>query len=354
MGRIKGDEDTIKQGRAAKPGDPSVYIDWSILDQLPEQFEAVVTKVSFDSSKDWVSVGNDNFMPDTNLVYAIAKACGVNGYPGSNVSAEFMEVNYNDMEMKEGFVSVNMRIGYKSVKQSWVLQDDGTKLDSSPCSSVYNAWDRANALWSKEESYTDGYKKPGKYSNKYDTKYKRKAHFNDLLKFAQKVAETQAFFKTIRELAGLKTGYKKADISKGYMIFSRIRKSDKLLKLETAAHLKRLESGQQDITVPESNLLFGASGEQEALPEPEQVTTEGSHEVMSQSQIEEAVSENDEIKTPEQLADDLESIMSVSSDPETCQKMINWLKKKPDISTDKAKGFFNKALTFFNENDIIF
>jgi len=103
--------------------------------------------------------------------------------------------------------------------------------------------------------YTEGYTKQGKYPSKYDTTFKRNAHFNKELKFAHAKAETKAHSKSIRELAGLMTGYTAADLTEGRFIFAKVRKSKEALKLEQAANLSRISNSGQ--ASPAANLLFG-------------------------------------------------------------------------------------------------
>ena len=91
--------------------------------------------------------------------------------------------------------------------------------------------------------YTDGYKKAGKYPNKYDTSLKRKNHYDGEMKFAHAKAETKAYVKTIRELACLQTGYKTEALKEGHLYFCKIRRSREVLKLETAARLQAMARG---------------------------------------------------------------------------------------------------------------
>jgi hypothetical protein len=360
MDRIIGDEKTINQARKAGAGSPNVYINWDAIDSLPEQFEAVISKVTFDPKKDWSDVGNGNHMPNPDVVYDIANACGISGESASNIEPVYMEVNYNELERLPGFNSVKMCVGYKSVKQSWVLNEDGTRRQSSPCSAVYNAWDRALGMWAKEEKYTDGYSKKGKFPNKYESKYDRKAHFYELLKFAQKIAETQAFFKTIRELAGMKTGYTAEDLKDGYMIFYKIRISQKALKLEHAARLQFLAGGG---SYPENDLLFHSN--QQAIPEHTEAHDTITQPVDFYEESGEITKEDfDNLPTPASVADDLESIMATLSDEikdgskysekQTCAGMIAWLRKSPDMSDRESMAKFNRAVEFYKKNEIPF
>lgn len=365
MNKIIADKETLSALKQAKPGDPSIYVNLDAINSLPEQFEPVVTKVKFDPKKDWVSVGNGNFMPDTWLVYEIAKAAGVSGYPEKNTAPVYMEVNVNEMEMIPGYNMVKIHVGYESTKQSKILMEDGTFFNSSPCTSLYSAWDRCIDAWANEEKYTEGYTKQGKFPPKYDTKYKRKADFAARLKFALKVAETQAFFKTIRELAGMKTGYKETDLRSGYMIFYRIRKSESMLKLEAAAHLDKIRNGGRSES---QDLLFGGN-EQKAIahapePEPEQIE-QITQEIEPEEIIQHAEpAESEELMTPAKLAENLNLLLATladtpkdgetKSDLDICKAMIGWLNKNPDMSNVKNQEKFNKIINFHDENYIPF
>jgi hypothetical protein len=154
---------------------------------------------------------------------------------------------------------VRMTVGRTVKKFSEVMQEDGTMRRSSVCTSSYNAYERCCELWSKEEQYTDGYSKAGQYPNKYQTRWQRRAHFDNELKFAGAKAETKAHLKTIRELAGLMTGYKADDLKSGVLVFVKIRRSSAILKMESAARLTALSRGERQ---DPAALLF-------APPEPE-------------------------------------------------------------------------------------
>jgi len=231
----------------AKPGDRAVYVNMDAIRELPEQFEAVITKVLYDKNKlenDFSNVGSrdtPSWMPDPQLMYKIAEAKGISGISGSSESI-VEEVDINPMLRKAMDASPTTRkmvVGKRVTKQSFVIQDDGTERHSSLCTTEYNVWERCMELWSKEEAFTDGYTKEGKFPTKYDTMYKRRAHFDAEMKFAQPKAETKANLKTIRELAGMMTGFAPDDLKTGFLIFSRVRRSSDSLKVEAAAMMSK-------------------------------------------------------------------------------------------------------------------
>lgn len=119
--------------------------------------------------------------------------------------------------------------------------------------------------------YTDGYAKKGKYDNKYDSPYRRRAHFDAEMKHAHAKAETKSHTKTIRELAGLPTGFRPEDLTSGVMIFARVRRSREVLQMETAARLSAISQGHQP-GEQATRMLFGPTvveNEPDNTPEPE-------------------------------------------------------------------------------------
>lgn len=234
------------------PGDKSVYINFDAIADLPDEYEYIITEVLFDSKKlddSFANVGSKDspsWMPNPELMYSIAEACGISGSEASETSPIVEEVDINPMLMKG--IEANptyrrMAVGRSVSKRSSRLMEDGSLLWSSLCTSDYNVWERCLELWSKEEMYTEGYTKENRFPSKYDTTYKRRAHFDSEMKFAHAKAETKAHLKTIRELAGLPTGFSTADLASGKFVFARIRRSKALLKMETAARLQAMSRG---------------------------------------------------------------------------------------------------------------
>lgn len=244
---------------AYQPGDKSVYINFDAIKDLPEEFEVVVTEVLFDPknlAESFSNVGSNNnpaWQPKVELMYKIAEACGISGGDESETQPMVEEVDINPMLMKPMDAPPTYRrmtVGRSVSKRSSRLMEDGSLLWSSLCTSEYNVWERCNELWSKEESYTEGYKKASKYDNKYDNPYKRRAHFDSEMKFAHAKAETKAYVKSIRELAGMPTGYATADLASGKFVFARIRRSKMVLKMETAARISAISRGQAPQPAP--------------------------------------------------------------------------------------------------------
>jgi len=218
------------------------------------------------------------WMPKPELMYQIGEACGISGGEVAESAPITEEVDINPMLFKgpeEPPTYRRMTVGRSVTKRSYRMQEDGTLLWSSSCTSEYNAWERCCESWSKEEMYTEGYSKPSKFGNEYDNRYKRRAHFDNEMKFAHAKAETKAHVKTIRELAGMPTGYRTEDLKEGRLIFARVRRSREALQMETAARLSALSQGKQ-ITEPVTAALFGPSEPVAAEPvtvEPEPTET---------------------------------------------------------------------------------
>ena len=321
MSKIYGDENTIKKAKAAQPGDNTVLINWEAIADLPDEYEAIISEVKFKISDDFSDVGNKTYMPTPALHYKIAEARGIHGGSNSITSPIYEDVDINQMNMIDTPFFTKMLVGYRSMKFSTVMEEDGTERRSSACTIDYNVWNRCLELWSKEEMYTEGYTKPSKFGNKYETKWKRKNHFQTELKFAMQKAETKAHEKTIRELAGLMTGYKETDLKSGCLIFAKIRRSRKILQAETAARLVNLSNGGK----PSQNLLFEQDVEvveHEPEPEPNAVP---------------------ETKTPKQwLIESIETYGKNISDSltDTADAVLKWLDKTeaPETTTFWAKA----------------
>jgi len=296
--KIYGDPATLKQAREAKPGDPHVYVNMEAIQELPEQFEVQINRVTFDPAKDFDDVGNGTFMPSPRVINDIAEARGIEGANEVKIESIIEEVDICPLMCRplgSDPMIRRMIVGKRAIKTGRVLNEDGTYRSSDPCCVDYNAWERCLIDWSKEEEATHGYDpkivKHGKYTAfnktyegayyektvgqnvyqygcKYDNEFKRQRHLAETMKFAQRMADTKARHVVVRVLAGLKTGYTEEDLKAGYFIFGKIRRSREILKLETAADLSARARG---ITGPGDHaqeMLFGSSAPQ-TEPEPE-------------------------------------------------------------------------------------
>ncbi len=340
---IKGPQDLIEKSRAAGPMDKTVFINFEALDQLPEQFEAVVSSVRFNKAKledDFTNVGTQSkpsWFPKTQLMYDIATARGISGMGSSKVEPIYETVDFNAMlcvDMIEEPRMRNMKVGVSVTKQSYIIEDDGTKRPGSPCTSSFNVWERCSTMWSKEDEESDGKQildgkfKIGNYDNygphfknkygkfqaiKYNTKFKRKAHFDSEMKHAQSKAETKAYTKSIRELGCMPTGYTTEDLKDGQFVFAKIQKSSSALKLEQVAALKGLSEGKE---LDNSIDMLGFSSEEKDVT-PEIITPE---------------------QTPEEkMLDDIKRLLSIVKDSavkEQLNGLAGWLSDKPEAHKD--------------------
>jgi len=357
---IYGDQDAIRIAMESKPGDKSVYVNWEAINELPDEFESTISKVKYDPAnlkKSFSPVGNNNYMPSPEMMYEIADKCGISGGDKS-ISEPLIEmIDINPMLMKSLVEEPTFRkmiVGRKVVKYSTKIQEDGTLLRSSPCTSEYNVWERCKLDWSKEELDSDGYqnittgsyeyfgksvygdyytKGKYKYPVKYNTTLKRQHHFDSEMKFAHAKAETKANLKAIRELASLVTGFHESELKTGYLIFAKIRRSRKVMKMETAARLTAISHGQQPGSA-ESDLLFDATPE--ALPEP------------TITAAEEDTPPPPEKTATERMIFSLEYYRSNDLIPKdllkTTKDLQDWLSSNP--KAEQHATFWPKAITF--------
>ena len=358
MSKIIAEKGVLEYCQKAKPGNKTVYVNMDAINELPDQFEVVLTEINFDLKQDFSDVGSGNFMPTSALMYRVAEATGISGGSNSITEPVVEEVDINPMLMKGMEAEPTFRkinVGRKVSKFSTLLQEDGTLRRSSPCTSIFNVWERCLELWSAEEANTKGYdssivkhyqdgnayyeytwnKETKKKSLKYDTTFKRRAHFNAEMKFAHAKAETKAHSKTIRELAGLMTGYTAPDLKEGKFIFSKVRKSQESLKLEQAANLSRISAG--NTPSPAAAILFTPDEE-----EMEEVAEAMIHE-------EDAFETEDIIPTKEEkllgIFQTYEKLEELSTDDKAViGKCIKWLKSKPDQKKDNYNTLWDTII----------
>lgn len=258
MSKIYGGKKIITRAQKALPGDKSVCVNWDAIGELSDQYEVVLSEVKYDHTnleRDFVNCGSDKspmWMPQTSLMYRIAEARGISGGETSVSEPIYELVDIGLMLMDDDRPPVKKLVGYRVKKYSTVVEEDGSVRRSSICSVEYNTFNRCAEQWTKEEAYTDGYTKPSKFPYRYNNKYKRRAHFQSELKFAQAKAETKAHEKTIRELAGMFTGYKTEDLTSGFFIFAKIRRSRESLHADARA---RIGSYAIDSSKPEDGQL---------------------------------------------------------------------------------------------------
>jgi len=244
------------------------FINWDAVNSLPEEMEACFTEIKFDPKnleKHFTNVktdSNPSWYPTTDLMYDIAAACGIQGENYKLVEPIMEEVDYNVILMIPDGPDVKpcmrkIKTGVRVTKQSSIIESDNTRRLCSPESNEFNFFTRASIAFLKEEEYTNSYAKKGKYDNRYDTPIKRKRCLLELEKFALQQAETKAFCKTVRVLAGLPTGFTTDDLKSGKLVFVKFLKSKKYLKLEMSARLQSIASGKTPELKQISGEIFG-------------------------------------------------------------------------------------------------
>ena len=277
MSKLIGDTSLVQRIDAARPGDPVVYVNVDFLESLPETFEARAVAVEFIKDKSFTNVGTEkapSWYPGTKLMYDIADARGIACDETNILEPYYTEVDISRMEMTPNPCVMRKHTGYKATKSGRVQQEDGSSR-TIVRDHIEDAWIECTGLWDKEELASEGYTKTVKdtygregyetewngkksfHEYKYNNKYKRRVHFNDLLDKAMGKADTKVKMKVIRELACLKTGYTDADLSEGRFIFAKIVKSNSQIKLEAAARVNALSHGNGDTGASRS--LFGSA-----------------------------------------------------------------------------------------------
>ena len=343
---IIGNEKVIADSKSARPGDPSNMVNWDALNALPDLYDGQVVQVKFNppvddkNSGDFSPVGGGMYMPSTDLMNRIADARGISGLDMTSVQPIYNDVDWNRMilDFKNLPKLVKMLVGYTVVKQGQVLVEDGTMRISSPCTVSYNAWERVNELWSKEEMYSNGYATQSKYPPKYDNRFKRQAAFDAELKFAERKADSKARNVVIRELCGLQTGYTTADLSKGYFTFYKIVRSSWAIKSEHGARLQALARGVGDHSA--STALFGPAKEEPVKIEQTPVSDDTA-DLAAQ-----AAEPTERIITRDFAIRALEQYLAVSLVPDESkpgvQGLIGWLKATPDA--EKQDVYWTKTI----------
>jgi hypothetical protein len=357
---IYKDQETKKRLDKARQTGKNVYINFDALAELPDEFEAIISEVVFNPKnldESFAPVSDDSYMPQPQLMYDIAEARGIGGMKDKNglpipaqVEPIVEEVDLNRMLCKpieSAPLMRKMTIGRRVTKSSEVLQEDGTYRPSSACTVDFNVWERCTEMWSNEEKYSEGYTKdPGTWPDgkkkywKYENRYKRKAHFDKLMLFANANAQTKAHEKSIRELACMPTGYKAADLAGGVLFFVKIRRSSSVLKLETAARLEAISRGALPDRSPQQ-ALFG------------EIEAPKSEPVFSDAEVEDVFDEPGPFDQPPPKRERLmiviryylEKSLIAPKEIDGVKKMIKWLEQTPDADSDlRYASWWTKAV----------
>ncbi len=336
-GKIVGTAEDKERIKNATPQDTLVLVSLDPLENLPEQYTAKITSVTFDYlnlEKHFTNTGSKNqpsWYPHVELMLDIAKAKGVEKGDTYNSESIIEEVDVNPLLMK-GFESEptyrKIHVGARVEKNVSALMEDGSSFSSPVCVSEYNAWLRCKKAWSKEEEETQGYTVPldsyGKYKNpwgkmvpcKYNNRFKRQSHFDQELQTAQSKADTNSFTKAVRWVAGLKTGYPTNELGSGKFLFVKIIKSVSAINKEQNATLENIRTGGNP-SAPAQKALFGTpEPAPELTPEPEPPA-----EPQGENKTQEAIKF-------------LEKNMDYLTNKKEADSALTWLKKTPSAHED--------------------
>jgi len=306
MGKIIGDAKVIEAAQAVPVGSVASYVNWDAINNLPEMFSGHVVSVPFkppvgDDDGDFESVGAGSYMLSADLANRVCEQRGIEGCDFGTCEPIYQDIDWNRLtcQFDKPPLMVRQLVGYTSVKQGRILTEDGTMRTCDPCVVSFNAWERCcSDFFGKEESATDYYnpekvksypngnkyyeytyydKKAGKEviakkNIQYESRGKRQAAFDEMLKWAQRKSDTKARNLVIRVICGMPTGFRAEELKAGVFYLYRIQKSEFSVKAEQAARLAALSHGIENHTASAS--LYGNPERPTATPasEPRNVT----------------------------------------------------------------------------------
>jgi hypothetical protein len=360
MSKIYGDKETINRSKKALPGDSISYVNWEAINELPDEFESRIEKIEFDIDKDFDLTGDDLYYPQPDLMNRIAEKRGISGTNDSIIESIIEELNINPLLCKPMEDAPTMRkkiIGKRMTKIGYTVELDGTLKPCLPCTVDFNVWERCCKEWAKEEEKTNGYDtaiqktlKDGtifydlkyydknkreevkyKFFPKYDNKWKRNLHFENIMLFAQRNTDTKSKNVVVRTIVGMKTGYSKDDLKEGFFIVHRICRSREILRLEAAANVTRISSG--GTVSPAGDMLFG-------LPDN---TKKPDDDIPDVTPDEEPPSPLETLLGLFQSYEKMGLELS-SAESESLSKCIKWIQNKPDDTKPVFDRLWNKAL----------
>lgn len=376
MGQIIGNTELIKESKAAQPGDLSNLVNWDALERIPDLYDGQVVQVKFNIPKsdkdpgDFAPVGGGTYQPNTDLMNKIAEARGITGLDFGEARPLVNLVDWNRMilDFNAPPKMISYMVGYIVSKRGSVLTADGTPHPCDPCVVVFNVWERCCEAWSAEEKGTEGYTKLKTYpsgdyyyevssygktyknSLKYDNRFKRQAHFDSEMKFAERKADTKARNVVTRTLSGMPTGYKIADLQKGYFLFGKIVRSNFAIKSEHAANLNRIAQGHTENDA--SKKLFGnpkKALESANIPEPPQPPEPADTVRVEPANLAQQASEPviDKSFVQNALSQYLKEGLVAKEQIDNVTALIDWIK-----ATDNPEGnanYWNKTLGLLTE-----
>lgn len=224
----------------SKDGKSLVYARREEIEDIPQQYEPLITVCEFDQS-DFINMGKDNFYPPKPIVNQISDATGVSFISkncGTRVKGDWSKVTI--VQHKDGSFEALGDYGIIGYAQGYRTKADGTPRKSNVCEYEFNVTDRCNTdyFW-------------GNYPPKNMQDARKKLY--EVKKFATRRASTGAELAVIRELAGVPTGFKSKDLGKP-MVFSQVIESNRY-KLGIAAELMKTPDGRNSL----AQAMFGTS-----------------------------------------------------------------------------------------------
>lgn len=205
-----------------------------------ENYKSVTTRIPFVQADFHNLAGN--YYPKKSLTNSIGHAAGI-----EYIGECRMEDVFDEKISPDGTVS-KIRVGIRAFKKGRKRRPDGTWAVSSECSYEFNWEDRAEEDFLKDEElyYTGGDAKYTFPDDENRQKIMRRKRINALKKFATQRASTGAELMVIRELVGMPTGFKKDELSVGYIEVSQVCESQKLQDAKAKAHLVAIASGKDN------------------------------------------------------------------------------------------------------------
>ncbi len=190
-------------------------------------YESMITEIRI--SPDMFHKIYPGYYPKKELTNQIGAGMGIDFLP--NVRLENVygdEVTYPDGR------KVRPITGLRCFKQGRRMRPDGSYQLSDPQPYEFNWEDRAELDFLADEE------KGGK---RYGTPTKKRQHVLELKKFATQRAGTGAELAVIRNLTGMPTGFKDADLKSGLMVVSQIVKSKEYQAEEAKAKIDNIRNG---------------------------------------------------------------------------------------------------------------
>jgi hypothetical protein len=203
---------------------------------------------------------SNTWYPKKETFLDILEKCGIDLCKIDNTNHEIVEyvqrrININPLLVKSDFDEETIRlmdISVKVTKAGIRRTGDGQFRTSGAQSAEHPFYNKAVAMWNKEEAFTEGYTKfsyTDKYGKehkiypKYQSYYKRKSHLDTLKIHALGIARTKAINAVVSILAGLPTGFNKELLNYGCFGFVKFVRSKQYQKLYTMAKLDAIRKG---------------------------------------------------------------------------------------------------------------